>query len=133
MPLIKQRERMSSRHPQFAVKHYSSRRIVWEGIVQPTPLSEDYRARIEYNFNCHPVVRILSPALQLVPGASELPHTYKDDDLCLYYPKNGEWRSEFMIADYIVPWITMWLFFYEIWLATGEWRGGGTEHSPRNF
>jgi hypothetical protein len=77
-------------------------------------------------------VRILSPALRLVPGATELARAYKDDDLCLYYPKKGERRSEFMIADYIVPWITMRLFFYEIWLATGEWRGGGTEHSPRN-
>ena len=31
------------------------------------------------------------------------------------------------IADTIVPWACEWLLHYEIWLATGEWHGGG-EH-----
>lgn len=25
----------------------------------------------------------------------------------------------------IIPWTSEWLFNYEVWLATGEWRGGG--------
>jgi hypothetical protein len=31
------------------------------------------------------------------------------------------------ISEYIVPWISLWLFFYETWLITGEWLGGGHE------
>jgi hypothetical protein len=32
------------------------------------------------------------------------------------------------IADTIIPWTSEWLFFYELWLASGEWHGGG--HDP---
>jgi len=32
------------------------------------------------------------------------------------------------IADTIIAWASEWLFFYELWLATGEWHGGG--HDP---
>ncbi|MGH8092034.1 MAG: hypothetical protein ACREIF_00990 [Chthoniobacterales bacterium] len=34
------------------------------------------------------------------------------------------------LADTIVPWTSRWLYFYEIWLATGEWMGGGIPHDP---
>ncbi|SJM35583.1 conserved hypothetical protein [Mesorhizobium delmotii] len=27
----------------------------------------------------------------------------------------------------IVPWTSLWLFYFEDWLTDGEWRGGG-EH-----
>ena len=30
-----------------------------------------------------------------------------------------------LIADTIVAWTCEWLIHYEIWLATGEWHGGG--------
>jgi hypothetical protein len=33
------------------------------------------------------------------------------------------------IADTIVPWLILWLFYYEIWHVTGEWKGGGV-HPP---
>ena len=29
------------------------------------------------------------------------------------------------IAETIIPWASEWLLHYEIWLATGEWQGGG--------
>jgi hypothetical protein len=32
------------------------------------------------------------------------------------------------IADTIVPWVSMWLMHYEIWLATGVWCGSKEEH-----
>lgn len=31
------------------------------------------------------------------------------------------------VCDTIVPWTAEWLLNYELWLATGEWVGGG-EH-----
>jgi len=31
----------------------------------------------------------------------------------------------------IIPWTIEWLYFYKIWLATGEWCGGG-EHPANN-
>jgi len=35
-----------------------------------------------------------------------------------------------LIADTTVPWTAEWLANYEVWLATGEWHGGG-EWPPR--
>lgn len=29
------------------------------------------------------------------------------------------------IANTIIPWTIEWLYYYELWLATGEWLGGG--------
>lgn len=25
----------------------------------------------------------------------------------------------------VVPWTSLWLFYFEDWLDSGEWRGGG--------
>ena len=58
----------------------------------------------------------------------ELPHVYsqKEQRLCLYYPRGRcAWNSSMGIAKTIMPWTSEWLFFYELWLATGEWLGGG--------
>jgi hypothetical protein len=69
-------------------------------------------------------VKIIDPCLERLEG-ERLPHVYENDELCLYYP--GEWSGKSHIADTIIPWISEWLLHYEIWLATGEWQGGG-EH-----
>ena len=34
------------------------------------------------------------------------------------------------LATTIVPWCSEWLFYYELWLATGEWLGGGVHPHP---
>ncbi len=35
------------------------------------------------------------------------------------------------LADTILPWASLWLFYYEVWLATGEWVGGGEHPGER--
>lgn len=30
-----------------------------------------------------------------------------------------------LLSDKVIPWAIEWLFYYEIWLATGEWQSGG--------
>jgi hypothetical protein len=61
----------------------------------------------------------------LAAGHAKLPHVFRENDLCLYL--TGEWRPDLKISEYILPWISFWLFFYEVWLLTGEWLGGGHE------
>ena len=53
------------------------------------------------------------------------PHLYLGGDLCLYLPGSGEWYPDKPVAATILPWASLWLYYYEIWLATGEWLGGG--------
>ena len=38
-----------------------------------------------------------------------------------------DWRPDQKISEFIIPWIAVWLYFYEVWHITGEWLGGGHE------
>ena len=115
--------------PRFRTE-VSGRTLISRGKLQPTPLSREYSIVIQYEFGHRP--RVFVPGGQLhrrVEGES-IPHTYADDEPCLYYPKYGEWTSDMKIATSIVRWLALWLMYYEIWSATGEWLGGGIEHKP---
>jgi hypothetical protein len=101
-------------------------RLVWTGLLHPTPLSRSYQVEITYRLRQQPRVRVLD-SLETREGRS-LPHVYSDGTLCLHEP--GEWTDTMFLADSIVSWTAEWLANYEIWLATGDWHGGG-EWPPR--
>lgn len=107
-------------------------RLRWECIVQPTPLSREYLVRIIYKFGSQPSVFALKPSLKILSEGKEIPHLYsqKKEEICLYRPKYKEWIPAQHIAKTIVPWIYSWLFYFEEWLISNEWKGGG-EHPPR--
>jgi hypothetical protein len=95
------------------------------GTLQPSPTSDRYTVEVEYKVPTRPCVRIVQPQLRLASGRTKLPHVFKGNDLCLHL--TGEWRPDLKISEYIIPWVSFWLFFYEVWLVTGEWLGGGHE------
>lgn len=99
----------------------------WWGSLLPSPLSQSYRVKLTYRLTDKPKVHILSPQLIIPPGR-KLPHIWSEDNLCLYFPDHKEWHLGKTLAHTVLPWASEWLFFYEIWLATGEWVGGGTTH-----
>ena len=99
--------------------------MTWRGTLQPTALSRIYEIEISYRFGWTPKVKVISPHPSR-PGEL-LPHVYREGNLCLHLP--DEWSANWLIADTVVPWASEWLFFYEIWLATGDWHGGGVEPS----
>lgn len=99
--------------------------LVWEGELTPTPLSSTYAVKLRYSLKESPTVRVLSPALKIRGGEEEIPHLYPDGSLCLYYGKEQEWKRTQFLADTILPWASEYLAHYELWLATGEWLGGG--------
>jgi hypothetical protein len=49
----------------------------------------------------------------------------------LYKPGKGEWSPEMMLDKTVLPWVELWLFYFEEWLVSGEWKGGG-EHPVKN-
>lgn len=122
--LALQGHRLLAAHPQFETRSSSRQRAVWRGTLQPTELSDVYTVEIAYTLAQRPDVHVLEPQLKLHPDHKRLPHVYPGNSLCLY--TFGEWYAGLYIANTIVPWISLWLFFYEIWLATGRWKGGGT-------
>lgn len=119
---------MKTKFPHFQFS-LSRNTVEWIGMLKPTALSPSYLIRILYTLKRNPKVYVLDPPLELAEGKDELPHTYAPDDrLCLHYPPYGQWRPNKLIAGCIVPWISLWLCFYETWLATGKWFGEGIEH-----
>lgn len=99
-----------------------------KAVIQPSPLSACYNVRITYQQDCVPVIRVLNGQLKPRVPNGKIKHTYGDGSLCLYYPKAKEWTPKDLISETIVPWISVWLYYYEIWHATGLWLGGGIEH-----
>ncbi|MGH9770404.1 MAG: hypothetical protein ACRD4Q_01665 [Candidatus Acidiferrales bacterium] len=114
---------MVRRFPQFRATTDHGARMAWRGSLQPTPLSPNYEVQIAYRMPRHPEVRVLAPALKR-RGSTEIPHLFADGSLCLCEP--GQWNAMTVIADTLVPWAALWLYFYEIWYLTGEWHGGGS-------
>ena len=111
-------------YPSFKMVH-RGKQYVWEGYVQPTPLCERYKVRICYQQGDVPKVNVVSPPLVPREEDGHLKHIYPGNRLCLYTP--GEWSNETHIAHTVIPWISLWLFYYELWHATGKWLGGGHE------
>lgn len=104
--------------------------LYWSGTIQPTALSKEYSVFVLYHFNKSPQVWIIGDELEKLdddnfPHKFEIHRKNKMVRICLY--RYSEFNSSKLIADTIIPWTIEWLYFYELWLATGEWLGGG-EH-----
>ncbi|MGO8992867.1 MAG: hypothetical protein ACLQVI_06040 [Polyangiaceae bacterium] len=114
--------------PQFRVS-YRGDKMIAEGEVRPTERSSPYRLRVTYRDGDKPLVYVVSPKLLPPDPARSLPHVYPDNRLCLYQPLSRDaWTKKRFIGQTIIPWAIDWLFHYEIWQLTGEWRGGGADH-----
>ena len=124
LTLANQNVQMQAHYANFQF-HKEKNKYVWVGNLQPTPLSQSYKVKIEYDLKHSPSIYVLSPALKSYDGKLNIPHMYDQEKLCVYLPGNGEWDKQKFIAETIIPWISLWLFYYEIWLSTGEWLGGG--------
>ena len=121
-----QKARFRSIYPAFATSIHCRNVLVCRGKVQPTALSDTYLVRISYEIGRTPQVDIDEPLLQRRDPHERIPHTYDEDRPCTFRPR-VDWRSDMSLA-MIVPWVSMWLFFYETWLVTGDWFGGGVSH-----
>lgn len=100
--------------------------LTWEYKERPTPLSREYAVRIEYQRGDIPKIFIKEPDITVLAGDREIPHVYKDPlRLCLYLPGSGEWGGTMRIDRTLVSWTSVWLYYFEEWLASNKWKGGG--------
>ena len=119
--------------------------IEWVGEIQPTAFSRVYTVRIEYRLSCKPICSVIEPSLEEIAKDKTIPHTYGNEPdtygtvLCLYLPKVkklnrvSEWQPTMFLADTIVPWASLWLLYFELWLMNGVWEGGGIEHNATDI
>lgn len=108
-----------------------SGRLTWCYEARPTPLSRAYAIRIEFSQGGVPEVFVDAPDLVALADGRLLPHVYsqRPTRLCLYLPSSGEWHRGMLISRTFVPWTSLWLLYFEEWLTSNEWKGGG-EHPP---
>ena len=143
-----QDHRLRAVFPEFKLVLDGGWMGVWEGPL--TPIMRRYRIRVTYFRRClfdtwtleneYASVQVVDPVIGLDPrGTSERPpHIYfnkpnpQNPRLCLYDPKERFWSPEEYIADTIIPWAIDWLFFFEGWLDTGKWAGGGRHPERRS-
>lgn len=132
---------MATRWPSFAVVAKEGRGAVWEGTL--TPVKKRYRVRIAYTVpwaiemfsivDVQPRVQVIDPTLERHPEFDDgpVPHVYVNRHavelpyLCLFDPFSLEWSPGDLLADTTVHWTSRYLYFYEGWLVTGKWLGGG--------
>jgi len=101
--------------------------LTWDFRVRPTPLSREYDARLTYRSGQRPKIVVRRPDLTALAAGKPLPHVYPGvpPPLCLYLPRAGDWTPSLALADTVLPWTYLWLAYFEDWLVSGEWHGGG--------
>ena len=114
--------------PGFDVQ-VQGKKLIGRGRLRPLEITDEYTVEIQYKLGEGPHVYILDPPLQYRNGV-RAEHMYGDNEPCLYLPRSGEWRQSKLLTETIVPWTMLWLAFYETWLVTGEWDGGGVHPAP---
>lgn len=108
--------------------------LLWIGEIQPTPISRTYTVIVKFCMWETPQIWIMGDSLKNL-DSPDFPHKYDIDTekkmvrVCLY--RYREFNTYKFLSQTIIPWTIEWLYFYEIWLATGEWCGGG-EHPNSN-
>ena len=95
-----------------------------------------YKLKIKIDSSGYYKCYIISPQISFENGIP--PHIYLFDSkldeenkvfkelrLCLHLPGCGEYSVASPIMETIVSWAIKWTEFYELWLLTGVWYGGG--------
>lgn len=116
--------------------------LYWKGELQPTILSRVYLVEIQYKRQRFPRTFVYTPDLNQLAKGKRIPHTFSQQsgkiEVCLFWPGKKkkeipEWNRNMLIATSIVPWITLWLYYFEHWLVSGKWYGGGYHDNELRF
>lgn len=95
--------------------------------IKPTELSRTYRVVLIYVNGYQPYSYVVSPNIINISGDRTVPHLYNQENqrLCLTFPVYDEWTTNKLIVNTYIPWIAHWLYYYEEWLLSDDWKGGG--------
>ena len=128
--------------PAFELVMKDGESATWRGAISPTTIA--YTVEVRYRVPLvieNTTVRDAQPRVTVDglasyrwhPAVDEL-HLYWPTDrdesppvLCLFdpYAHPCQWSVERLLAETTLPWTCEWLLFFEGWLVTGTWEGGG--------
>jgi hypothetical protein len=102
-------------------------RLTWQFDARPVPVNRRYRLKLDYALPRPPQIFIIDPNPHTLAAGRTIPHLYDQAraQLCLYLPKTGEWHDRRFLSETFVPWSVLWLLYFEDWLVSDEWNGGG--------
>lgn len=103
--------------------------------VSPTLMGRSYRCMLRVPRSGYPSMVVLEPDLKSLAGDRCIPHTYmhqgKGTELCLWLPRELQWNSGMRLSETYLPWTAEWLDYFEEWLETDSWAGGGAHPEAR--
>jgi hypothetical protein len=111
---------------QFSYRATRNGGLVWNGTLAPTLESQPYAIRIVHERDDVPRVFVDGRRLD-----KRCRHIYRDGSLCLYWTEEWRWKRGERIAETLLPWTAFWLYYYELWEATGRWLGPSSPHGLR--
>jgi hypothetical protein len=105
--------------------------LTWLYSARPSAIGRLYEMELKYLQGEHPQVIVRAPDLTVLADGKDLPHVYEQQPprLCLFLPWTGEWTPQRTLVETMLPWSVLWLYYFEAWLRSGEWTGGGM-HPP---
>jgi hypothetical protein len=112
--------------PCFRCRYSKRLQLECIGEVTPAVHCPSYKILVHYQYDGVPTVGITDPLITPLPEI----HMYKDRSLCLYFPKDDQWKISDDLHKKIIPWVAEWLVFYELYLLTGKWLGPTAPHAP---
>lgn len=124
--LTLQKLNMIENYPDWEIK-INKDKLTCIGIIKPTDFSSEFKIKLEYRLGCNPIIDVLDPKLK----GKNIPHLYKENHLCVYHPPSQDWNPKKYISNTLIPFTASWLYFYEIWLFTGVWEGGGIHKNKK--
>lgn len=108
--------------------------------ISPGSFGRTYRCLLKaMPDGASPDLIVLEPDLTVLAAGKTLPHIYphagKGTELCLWLPGSGDWTPQMKFSETYIPWAAEWLHYFEVWLATGVWEGGGAhpDRTPKRW
>jgi hypothetical protein len=139
---------MAAQWPEFKLTEHDhgDQSASWEGVLAPDKRKHLVRVRYRVPMvlenislrDAQPRVQVITPLLERHPDYEEgpIPHVYKSEAtpdlpyLCLFSVELRQWDINDLIAETTIFWAAEWLYFYEGWLVTKKWKGGGRHLYP---
>lgn len=134
IPSLAQRrlELLSLGLPEASVSIHAGKSLIYQFSLRANAFGRVYNCLLRlFPSYMPPEIFVVSPNLHLLAGGEKLPHIYPSEgpgiSLCLWWPKRREWNWRMKLSETYIPWTAEWLWYFEDWLFTKEWAGGG-EH-----
>jgi hypothetical protein len=121
--------------PDAKVRLLQGRELRFDFSIAPTAFARLYHCTLRLTPARSPDMFVMRPNLLRLSAGRTLPHVYQHDGpgtkLCLWLPRKNEWLPQMHLLETYIAWTSEWLNYYEEWLLTNVWTGGGEHPTPK--